>query len=58
MLLDKPLEGEDKDLILWLVLHHVVNRGTDHRAQILRILDDMEIETTSQDFIFYVYEIM
>jgi len=56
MLFDKPLEGEDKDLILWQVLLHVVNHGTDHRAQLLRSLHDLGIKTTSQDYIFYVYD--
>lgn len=56
MLFDKPLEGEDKDLILWQVLLHVVNHGTDHRAQILRLLNDLGINTKYQDYIFYVYE--
>src|SRR5690348_14587153 len=37
MLWTKPLQGEDKDLILWQVLLHVVNHGTDHRAQLLRL---------------------
>ena len=33
MLFDKPFaDGEDKDLILWQVLLHVCNHGTDHRA--------------------------
>ncbi len=57
MLDTKPFpEGEDKDLILWQVLVHVVNHGTDHRAQLLRLLNDLGVETTSQDYIFYVYE--
>jgi uncharacterized damage-inducible protein DinB len=56
MLFDQPLEGEDKDLILWQVLLHVVNHGTDHRAQILRLLNDLGVETNYQDYIFYVYE--
>ena len=34
-------EGEDKDLRLWEVLFHVVNHGTDHRAQVLRQLADL-----------------
>jgi uncharacterized damage-inducible protein DinB len=55
MLFDKPLGGEDKDLILWQVLLHVVNHGTDHRAQLLRLLHDLGVKTTSQDLIFYVY---
>ena len=48
--------GEDKDLLLWQVLLHVVNHGTDHRAQLLRLLNDFGIKTVSQDYIFYVYE--
>lgn len=56
MLSTKPLSGEDKDLILWQVLLHVVNHGTDHRAQLLRLLNDLGVKTESQDYIFYVYE--
>jgi uncharacterized damage-inducible protein DinB len=61
MLFEKPIPeeiagGEDKDLILWQVLLHVVNHGTDHRAQLLRLLNDLGVKTTSQDYIFYVYE--
>lgn len=54
MLSEKPLEGEDKDLILWQVLLHVANHGTDHRAQVLRLLNDL-VKTVCQD-IFYVYD--
>ena len=55
MLFEKPFaEGEDKDLILWQVLLHVANHGTDHRAQVLRSLNDLGMKTTSQDYIFYV----
>jgi len=58
MLFDKPIEEpeEDKDLIMWQVLLHVANHGTDHRAQLLRLLNDLGVKTTSQDYIFYVYE--
>jgi uncharacterized damage-inducible protein DinB len=57
MLFKKPFaDGEDKDLILWQVLLHVVNHGTDHRAQLLRLLHDLGAKTTSQDYIFYVYD--
>jgi uncharacterized damage-inducible protein DinB len=57
MLFEKPFaEGEDKDLILWQVLLHVVNHGTDHRAQLLRVLNDLGVKTVSQDYIFYVYD--
>lgn len=57
MLNEKPFaEGEDQDLILWQVLLHVANHGTDHRAQLLRILNDLGVKTISQDYIFYVYD--
>jgi uncharacterized damage-inducible protein DinB len=58
MLFDKPIEEpeEDQDLMVWQVLLHVVNHGTDHRAQLLRLLNDLGVKTTSQDYIFYVYD--
>lgn len=56
MLFDKPLEGEDAEIVLWQVLLHVVNHGTDHRAQLLRLLNDLGVKTTAQDYIFYVYD--
>jgi len=57
MLMEKPFpEGEDQDLIVWQVLLHVVNHGTDHRAQVLRLLNDTGMRTPPQDFIFYVYD--
>ncbi len=56
MLDTRPLQGEDKDLVLWQVLLHVANHGTDHRAQLLRLLNDLGVKTVSQDYIFYVYD--
>lgn len=57
MLFEKPFaDGEDKDLILWQVLLQVGTHGTDHRAQILRLLSDLGVKTESQDYIFYVYD--
>jgi uncharacterized damage-inducible protein DinB len=57
MLFEKPFaEGEDKDLIVWQVLLQVANHGTDHRAQLLRLLSDMGVKTVSQDYIFYAYD--
>jgi uncharacterized damage-inducible protein DinB len=55
---EKPIKEpeEDKDLIVWQVLLHVVNHGTDHRAQLLRLLNDLGVKTESQDYIFYVYD--
>jgi len=58
MLFTQPIEEpeEDKELMVWQVLLHVVNHGTDHRAQILRLLNDLGLETAYQDYIFHVYE--
>ncbi len=58
MLFETPIQEpeEDKALVVWQVLLHVVNHGTDHRAQLLRCLHDMGVKTTSQDYIFYVYD--
>jgi uncharacterized damage-inducible protein DinB len=58
MLFAKPIQEpeEDKELTVWQVLLHVANHATDHRAQLLRSLHDLGVETKSQDYIFYVYE--
>src|ERR1700674_3476811 len=57
MLFAKPFAaGEDKELILWQVLLQVGNHGTDHRAQLLRQLNDLGVKTVSQDYIFYAYD--
>jgi len=56
-LFEKPFaEGEDKDLIVWQVLLQVGTHGTDHRAQVLRLLNDLGVKTVSQDYIFYAYD--
>ena len=58
MLSQKPITDpeEDKELSVWQVLLHVANHGTDHRAQLLRLLHDLGVKTEGQDYIFYVYE--
>jgi uncharacterized damage-inducible protein DinB len=58
MLFTRPIQEpeEDQALIVWQVLLHVVNHGTDHRAQLLRALHDMGSTTGPQDYIFHVYE--
>lgn len=57
-LFSKPITDpeEDKDLVVWQVLLHIVNHATDHRAQLLRALHDLGVDTKYQDYIFYVYE--
>lgn len=47
---------DDKNLVVWQVLLHVANHATDHRAQLLRALHDLGVDTKYQDYIFYVYE--
>jgi uncharacterized damage-inducible protein DinB len=41
---------------VWQVLLHIVNHGTDHRAQILRILHDFEAPTFDQDYILWSWK--
>lgn len=57
-LFTKPIKEpeEDRELMVWQVLLQVANHGTDHRAQLLRLLADLGVKTTSQDYIFHVYE--
>jgi uncharacterized damage-inducible protein DinB len=53
----KPIsDGEDKDLYLWQILFHIVNHGTDHRAQLHRLLHDQGVKTESQDYVFHARE--
>ncbi|MFZ1546348.1 MAG: DinB family protein [Candidatus Nitrotoga sp.] len=58
MLFTKPIKEPEEDQVLfaWQVLLHVANHATDHRAQLLRALHDLGVDTKSQDYIFYVYE--
>lgn len=35
------------------VLMHIVNHGTDHRAQILRVLHDLGAPTLEQDYLWW-----
>jgi uncharacterized damage-inducible protein DinB len=39
----------------WQVILHVVNHGTDHRAQLLRVLHDAGAPTFPQDLIMYLW---
>ena len=40
----------------WMALLHLANHGTDHRAQMLRILADFGAPTFDQDLIFHVWK--
>lgn len=50
------LEGRDLEarrFRRWEILLHIVNHGTDHRAQILARLHDLGAETIEQDLILH-----
>jgi uncharacterized damage-inducible protein DinB len=53
---EMPSRGGAKHTICWQVLAHVVNHGTDHRAQILNLLHQMGAPTMEQDLILYLWE--
>lgn len=40
---------------VWQILLHMVNHGTDHRAQILRMLDEFGAPTFDQDLIIHLW---
>ena len=53
----QPFLASDKDpTALWQILLHVANHGTDHRAQLLRILNELGAKTFPQDYIIYTWE--
>lgn len=39
----------------WQVIAHICNHGTDHRAQILRLLHDFGAPTFDQDLVLYLW---
>lgn len=39
----------------WLILLHLLNHGTDHRAQVLHILHDFGALTFDQDLMIYAW---
>jgi uncharacterized damage-inducible protein DinB len=55
MLYQQPfLEKRGHTIKLWQVLLHLVNHGTDHRAQLLSILHELGVETFPQDYVFFI----
>ncbi|MBL8120297.1 MAG: DinB family protein [Anaerolineae bacterium] len=53
-LLDQPFLPIDHDPVrVYQALLHVVNHGTDHRAQMLAALNQMGLTTFPQDYAYY-----
>ncbi len=51
----QPFLTIDNDPIrLWQVLLHVVNHGTDHRAQLLALLHALGVKTFAQDYAYFI----
>ncbi|MCL4255480.1 MAG: damage-inducible protein DinB, partial [Anaerolineae bacterium] len=53
---DMPHRGGMKTNPIWEILVHVINHGTDHRAQILAMLHQMGAPTLEQDMMLYWWE--
>jgi uncharacterized damage-inducible protein DinB len=52
-----PDRGMDAENTRWEILLHVANHATDHRAQILAMLNQhFGIQTMEQDLLFYLLE--
>ncbi len=51
-----PHRGGDKTCTVRQVLVHVVNHGTDHRAQILPVLHRLGAPTFEQDLMLYLWD--
>lgn len=50
----RSTKGDAHVNVMWEILLHVVNHGTDHRAQIMAALNQMGAPTVEQDFIFFL----
>jgi uncharacterized damage-inducible protein DinB len=51
---DLKYQPKNLPLTVWQTLLHLVNHGTDHRAQVLRALHGFDAPTFDQDFVFHV----
>jgi uncharacterized damage-inducible protein DinB len=56
-LVEEDLERVPKGMRgpMWQVIAHLINHGTDHRAQVLRALHDLGAPTFDQDLVFYLW---
>jgi uncharacterized damage-inducible protein DinB len=53
---DLAVKPDHMPMTIWQTLLHLVNHGTDHRAQVLRLLHDTGAETFEQDLVYYYME--
>lgn len=53
---DLPHRGGLKNDTVWQIIAHVVNHGTDHRAQILAMLHHLGAPTIEQDMMGYLWD--
>ena len=49
----KNLKGEPHEIVLWQALTHVVNHGTQHRAEVAVLLTDFGCSPGDVDMIYY-----
>ena len=54
---EMPSRGGAKANTRWEILLHMINHGTDHRAQILRLLYELGAPTVEQDLMIYLWDV-
>jgi uncharacterized damage-inducible protein DinB len=54
MVFSQPFIADKDESQLWQILHHVANHGTDHRSQLLVLLNQHGVETFPQDYFFFM----
>lgn len=52
----KNLSGHPQQTPVWQILYHLLNHGTDHRAQIMAMLNRLGAASVEQDMILYFRE--
>lgn len=53
---DMPHRGGMKTNRVWEIMAHMVNHGTDHRAQVLMLLHHFGAPTLEQDLMIYLWD--
>jgi len=56
MLFQQPILADDDPMTVWQILIHVVNHGTDHRAQLLQLLHSLGGPTFAQDYVWFIQD--